>query len=201
MICSRINVFFFTWQGELLKRKNSSEISDESPSVTSFMRWVFSHTFLLLLWIYFLINSLFSFRNADGAISGHKKSDLSKAPRFTRMDKHYPVTKTSRLLCRKENPKVTRLSFRSSLWMFSLIYTILSIIIYSETEILMSTDHIFKILCIIYGQLQENALSKCVGSLKNSSLLLGLNAKDQVQNSWYKLFWMSLLDSIMSLLF
>ncbi|KAH6806192.1 hypothetical protein C2S51_031023 [Perilla frutescens var. frutescens] len=68
-------------RGELLKQKNSLEFTDESPSVTSFMR------------------------NADGAVSGIKKPDSSKAARFTRMDEHFPVTKTSRLLCRKENLK------------------------------------------------------------------------------------------------
>ncbi|GFP94930.1 hypothetical protein PHJA_001637400 [Phtheirospermum japonicum] len=67
--------------GELLKLKNPVELTDESPSVTSFTR------------------------NADGAVSGFKKSDSSKAPRFTRMDEHFPVTKISRLLSRKGTPK------------------------------------------------------------------------------------------------
>ncbi|KAK4396632.1 hypothetical protein Sango_1499800 [Sesamum angolense] len=70
-------------RGELLKRKNPVECIDESPSVTS------------------------SLRNVDGAIYAPKKSDSSKAPRFTRMDEHYPVTKTSRLLPRKEHLKET----------------------------------------------------------------------------------------------
>ncbi|KAL0338726.1 UNVERIFIED_CONTAM: hypothetical protein Sangu_1394700 [Sesamum angustifolium] len=70
-------------RGELLKRKNPVECIDESPSVTS------------------------SSRNVDGAIYAPKKSDSSKAPRFTRMDEHYPVTKTSRLLPRKEHLKET----------------------------------------------------------------------------------------------
>ncbi|KAI3443343.1 hypothetical protein Pfo_000008 [Paulownia fortunei] len=68
-------------RGELLKLKNPVELADESPSVASFMR------------------------NAGGAVSGSKKSDSSKAPRFTRMDELYPVTKISRLLSRKEDPK------------------------------------------------------------------------------------------------
>ncbi|KAK6131621.1 hypothetical protein DH2020_034635 [Rehmannia glutinosa] len=97
-------------RGELLKLKNSEELADESPSVTSFMR------------------------NADVAVSGPKKSDSLKAPRFTRMDEHFPVTKISRLFSRKETPK-------------------------------------------------ENDPSKCVGSLKNSSLPMGLNAKHKLQNS------------------
>ncbi|KAL2250863.1 UNVERIFIED_CONTAM: hypothetical protein Sindi_2208600 [Sesamum indicum] len=70
-------------RGELLKRKNLVECIDESSSVTS------------------------SLRNVDGAVYAPKKSDSSKAPRFTRMDEHYPVTKTSRLLPRKENLKET----------------------------------------------------------------------------------------------
>ncbi|KAK6145727.1 hypothetical protein DH2020_022547 [Rehmannia glutinosa] len=73
-------------RGELLKLKNSEELADESPSVTSFMR------------------------NADVAVSGPKKSESLKAPRFTRMDEHFPITKISRLLSRKETYKVTRLS-------------------------------------------------------------------------------------------
>ncbi|KAL8517620.1 hypothetical protein ACS0TY_015750 [Phlomoides rotata] len=65
-------------RGELLKQKNILELSDE---VTS------------------------SMRNADGVVSGPKMADSSKALRFTRMGEHYSVTKTSRLLCRKENHK------------------------------------------------------------------------------------------------
>ncbi|KAL0374761.1 UNVERIFIED_CONTAM: hypothetical protein Sradi_3391800 [Sesamum radiatum] len=70
-------------RGELLKQKNPVERIDESASVTS------------------------SLRNVDGAVYVPKKSDSSKAPRFTRMDEHYPVTKTSRLLPRKDNLKET----------------------------------------------------------------------------------------------
>ncbi|KAG8376834.1 hypothetical protein BUALT_Bualt09G0105100 [Buddleja alternifolia] len=71
-------------RGELMKSKNPAELGDESPGpITSFIR------------------------NADEAVSGPKKSDSLKAPRFTRMDEHYPVTKTSRLFSRKENPKDT----------------------------------------------------------------------------------------------
>ncbi|KAL3628163.1 hypothetical protein CASFOL_027209 [Castilleja foliolosa] len=65
---------------ELLKLKNSEELPYESSSATSIMR------------------------NADEAVSGPKKSDSSKAPRFTRMDEHFPVTKISRLLSRKGTP-------------------------------------------------------------------------------------------------
>ncbi|KAL0410210.1 UNVERIFIED_CONTAM: hypothetical protein Slati_3610700 [Sesamum latifolium] len=68
---------------ELLKRKNPVERIDESPSVTS------------------------SLRNVDGAVYAPKKSDTSKAPRFSRLDEHYPVTKTSRLLPKKDNLKET----------------------------------------------------------------------------------------------
>ncbi|PIN20247.1 hypothetical protein CDL12_07068 [Handroanthus impetiginosus] len=74
-------------RGELLKRKNKRkntvEFVNESASVTNLTR------------------------NVDGTVSGPKKSDSSKAPRFTRMDEHYPVAKTSRLLSRMENSKET----------------------------------------------------------------------------------------------
>lgn len=68
-------------RGELLKKKNSLELSAKSPSVTSFTR------------------------NPDGAVSGTMKSDTLKTARFARIDAHYPATKISRLLCRKENIK------------------------------------------------------------------------------------------------
>ncbi|XP_057778359.1 uncharacterized protein LOC130997117 [Salvia miltiorrhiza] len=68
-------------RGELLKKKSLLEGSDESPTFTG------------------------SMRNADEAVSGSNKSDSLKAARFRRMDEHYPVTKTSRLFCRKENLK------------------------------------------------------------------------------------------------
>ncbi|KAL7137203.1 hypothetical protein ABFS83_10G077000 [Erythranthe nasuta] len=97
-------------RGELLKPKNLVELADESPSITSFMR------------------------NADGAVSKAKKLDSSKAPRSTRIDDHYPITKTSRLLSRKENSK-------------------------------------------------ENVPNRCVSSLKNFSIPMNLNAKNQMQNS------------------
>ncbi|XP_042053497.1 protein downstream neighbor of Son-like [Salvia splendens] len=64
-------------RGELLKKKNLLDCSDEPPSKTGAMR------------------------NADGAVSGNK-SDSLKAARFRRMDEHFPVTKTSRVFCRKE---------------------------------------------------------------------------------------------------
>ncbi|KAL3839375.1 hypothetical protein ACJIZ3_023966 [Penstemon smallii] len=72
-------------RGELLKRNKFPELVGESSApVTSFTR------------------------NTDGAVSGPKKPDLSKAPRY--IDTHIPyvVTKNSirnRLLSRKENPK------------------------------------------------------------------------------------------------
>ncbi|KAL6559070.1 hypothetical protein OROHE_006439 [Orobanche hederae] len=69
--------------GELLKLKSPVELSDESSPVNS------------------------SMRNTDGAVSGPKKSDSLKPPRFTRMDEHFPVTKISRLFSRKETPKDT----------------------------------------------------------------------------------------------
>ncbi|GER41831.1 protein downstream neighbor of Son [Striga asiatica] len=68
-------------RGELLKLKNPVESAHESPSLPSFMR------------------------NVDGAASGPSKSDSSKAPRFTRMDEHFPATKISRLLSRKGTSK------------------------------------------------------------------------------------------------
>ncbi|KAL6521213.1 hypothetical protein OROGR_017782 [Orobanche gracilis] len=69
--------------GELLKLKSPVELSDESSPVNS------------------------SMRNTDGAVSGPKKSDSLKPPRFTRMDEHFPVTKISRLFSRKEIHKDT----------------------------------------------------------------------------------------------
>ncbi|CAA0818777.1 Unknown protein [Striga hermonthica] len=68
-------------RGELLKLKNPVESAHESPSLPNFMR------------------------NVDGAASGPSKSDSSKAPRFTRMDEHFPATKISRLLSRKGTSK------------------------------------------------------------------------------------------------
>ncbi|KAL6543390.1 hypothetical protein OROHE_010012 [Orobanche hederae] len=67
--------------GELLKLKSQVELSDESSPVNS------------------------SMRNTDGAVSGPKKSESLKPPRFTRMDEHFPVTKISRLISIKETPK------------------------------------------------------------------------------------------------
>ncbi|XP_047977157.1 protein downstream neighbor of Son [Salvia hispanica] len=97
-------------RGELLKKKNLLDCSDEPPTKTG------------------------SMRNADGAVSGSNKSDSLKAARFRRMDEHFPVTKTSRMFCRKEN-------------------------------------------------LKENIHSKCVGSMKSSSLTLDSNDKHGLQNS------------------
>ncbi|XP_051152314.1 uncharacterized protein LOC127266192 [Andrographis paniculata] len=66
---------------ELLQQKNLMEFLHESPPVSGFMR------------------------KADGMVSEPKKSDSSKEPRFTRIDEHYPVTKTGRLPSRKKIPK------------------------------------------------------------------------------------------------
>ncbi|XP_073284129.1 uncharacterized protein [Primulina huaijiensis] len=76
-------------RGELLKRKNLVELVDESPAPV-----------------------LSSMRNADGELSGSKKSDSSKAPRYidTRMNELFPVTKNNvilKLLSRNKNPKET----------------------------------------------------------------------------------------------
>lgn len=76
-------------RGELLKIKNLVELVDESPAP-----------------------GLSATRNADGELSGSKKSDSSKAPRYidTRMDELFPVTKnniTLKLLSRNKNLKET----------------------------------------------------------------------------------------------
>ncbi|KAL2533456.1 hypothetical protein Adt_06807 [Abeliophyllum distichum] len=74
-------------RGELLKRKNLIELVDESPApITG------------------------STRNTDGAVTGPKKSDSSKAPRYidTRVDELFPVRKNSirlRMLSKKDNVK------------------------------------------------------------------------------------------------
>ncbi|CAA2995311.1 Hypothetical predicted protein [Olea europaea subsp. europaea] len=74
-------------RGELLKRRDLIENVDESRApVTGYMR------------------------NTDGAASGPKKSDSSKAPRYidTRVDALFPVRKNSirlRMLSKKENVK------------------------------------------------------------------------------------------------
>ncbi|XP_075475192.1 uncharacterized protein LOC142505934 [Primulina tabacum] len=76
-------------RGELLKRKNLVELVDDSPALV-----------------------LSSMRNADGELSGSKKYDSSKAPRYidTRMNELFPVTKNNiilKLLSRIKNPKET----------------------------------------------------------------------------------------------
>ncbi|KAI3447385.1 hypothetical protein Pfo_004050 [Paulownia fortunei] len=74
-------------RGEILKRKNVVELVDESPTPVTCSR-----------------------RNTDEAVFGPKKSDSTKAPRYTdkRMDELFPVTKNNirlGLLSRKENTK------------------------------------------------------------------------------------------------
>ncbi|XP_073046098.1 uncharacterized protein [Primulina eburnea] len=76
-------------RGELLKRKNLAELVDESPAPF-----------------------LSSMRNADGELSGSKKSDSSKAPRYIdiRMNELFPVKKNNiilKLLSRNKNPEET----------------------------------------------------------------------------------------------
>ncbi|KAL1549244.1 hypothetical protein AAHA92_17373 [Salvia divinorum] len=58
-------------RGELLKKMNLLEGSDDSGTSTGFMR------------------------NADGAVSEINKNDPLKAVRFRRMDEHFSVTKTN----------------------------------------------------------------------------------------------------------
>lgn len=52
---------------------------------------------------------------------------------------------------------------------------------------------------IVCWKLQENIPSKCVGSMKNSSLTSDTNNKHELQNSWYVLFWMNHYHSAISL--
>ncbi|XP_047961431.1 uncharacterized protein LOC125206186 [Salvia hispanica] len=65
-------------RGELLKKKNLLEGS------------------------YDIGTSIGSMRNADGAVPESNKSDPLKAVRLRTLDEHFPVTKSSRLFCRKE---------------------------------------------------------------------------------------------------
>ncbi|KAG6430682.1 hypothetical protein SASPL_108754 [Salvia splendens] len=97
-------------RGELLKKKNLLDGSDDSGTSTG------------------------SMRNADGAVSESNNSDPLKAVQLRTLDEHFPVTKSSRLFCRKEI-------------------------------------------------LKENIPSKCVGSMKNSSLSSDSKDKHEVQNS------------------
>lgn len=47
---------------------------------------------------------------------------------------------------------------------------------------------------------QDSVSSKYVGSLKNLSIPIDVNANQQMKNSWYGLSWMWILDSLLAFL-